>query len=887
MFKIETLRTDEEAKTLKLSENLFHEALKDKPESKARYHVKNDKGEDFDLVYWDNDEDIEPQNTYPPYIKRPFMAKYYIYDENDKDTLYLDYFNGLKNMVFEELNEYTIAVSKVILKFTDMEIWCADERIRWFIDENPRLHIVEELPDGICKDDCFYIQEQFRLGMEDNNFNRLSSTYAFHNIFFLQWILNGKAFSQYKYVTLPIDATGGIGAILSGYKRFEMAFGHFGLKYVAPDKDYFGKYPRELMERYFAADLWDENANEDNTLWVPSIFMLVKTKFYQMLPGLMDKSVIAPSFAMEMDEYYDAIFGGRKTLGVLIRGSDYIATGLSGSRKMASVEQMVPTIRKWMKDYGYEKIFLATEDADILAQMRKEFGKSMAALSQRRLSVSDLKEGQIIADYEKEHANGDYAEKLEDTTVNYFYALYLLSKCDAFICSGQCNGWDTVISLNEDRFERSYKFAVGINGDPRTEDWKEIRPVTAGMFARGAYPTDKAFYMTYRFDLKEDINPEALCKAWEKTAKVYPYVTYATVIRRGQMVLAENPLPFVLRETGEVIEPSTPAAAFHTVTMCYLGNVLWVYADHVPYDGTGFMYVLESFFYHYYCITDAVEYPVPDGVHTEKDGPVSGQDIDAYLQVEPQDPKAAMGALLGKEAFEIKESPDDCIFVPKADCRGFCISVPSGEFMKYAKSVKGSPQSVLYVCFAKAMQRIHPDNTLPFNFMVPVSIRKVMGNDSSLLHQVVHFNYSLPAGELSGKTDEELNTRFRAALSAFAAQDAIKKTAGIYRAICEGYSKAFVYGALNKIVMDQRKNLKAGVEVSYLGTLRTAEYGKRIRMTAFHVMQERGIMLQATEVGEYFYIDWYQGFHGEEYVLAMRDVLAEEGISGIRVERTE
>ena len=887
MFKIETLRADDDVKTLNLSENLFHEALKYKPESKDRFHVKNDKGEDFDIVYWDNDEDIEPQNTYPSYIERPFMAKYYIYDENDKDTLYLDFFNGLKNMVFEELNEYTIAISRVILKFTEMEIWCADERILWFIDENPRLHVLKELPDDIYEDDCFYIQEQFRMGMEDNNFNRLSSTYAFHNIFFLQWILNGKAFSQYKYMTLPIDATGGIGAILSGYKRFEEAFGHFGLKFVAPDKDYFGKYPRELMERYFAANLWDENANEDNTLWVPNIFMLVKTAFYQRMPGLMDKSVIAPSFVMEMDEYYDAVFGGRKTLGVLIRGSDYIATGLSGSRKMASVEQMVPLIRKWMKDYGYEKIFLATEDADILAQMRKEFGKSMAALSQHRISVSDLKDGQIIADYEKEHANGDYAEKLEDTTVNYFYALYLLSRCDAFMCSGQCNGWDTVISLNENRFERSYKFAVGINGDPRTEDWKEIRPVTAGMFARGAYPTDKAFYMTYRFDLKESIDLSALQKAWEKTTKVYPYITYATVIRRGQLVLAENPLPFVIKETGEVIEPSTPAANFHTVTMCYLGNVLWVYADHVPYDGTGFMYVLETFFYHYYCITDALEYPVPEGVHTEKDGPVSGQDTDAYLQVEPQDPKAAMGALLGKEAFEIQESPDDCIFVPKADCRGFCISVPSGEFMKYAKSVKGSPLSVLYVCFAKALQRVHPENTLPFNFMVPVSIRKVMGNTDSLLHQVVHFNYSFEVEELSEKTDEELSTQFRAALSRFAAEDAIKKTAGIYRAICEGYSKAFVYGALNKIVMDQRKNLKAGAEVSYLGTLRTAEYGNRIRMTAFHVMQEKGIMLQVTEVGEYFYIDWYQGFHGEEYVLAMRDVLAENGISGIRVERTE
>ncbi|XME03561.1 hypothetical protein QYZ88_005115 [Lachnospiraceae bacterium C1.1] len=57
MFKIESVRTDEEAKTLVLSDSLFHDALKDEPASKARYHVKNDKGEDFDIVYWDNDED--------------------------------------------------------------------------------------------------------------------------------------------------------------------------------------------------------------------------------------------------------------------------------------------------------------------------------------------------------------------------------------------------------------------------------------------------------------------------------------------------------------------------------------------------------------------------------------------------------------------------------------------------------------------------------------------------------------------------------------------------------------------------------------------------------------------------------------------------------------
>ncbi len=887
MFKIESIRNDEEGRTLDLSAGLFHEALGYRPESKERFHVRNDKGEDFDIVYWDNDEDIEPRDAYPAYVKPPYMAKYLVYDENDKETIYLEFFEGLKYMMFEELNEYTIAISRVILNFTDMEIWCADDRILWFIDADPRLHIVDELPVDIYKEDCFYIQEQLRVGMEDNNFNRLSNTYAFHNIFFPQWILNGRSFSEFKYMTLPIDSAGGIGALLSFYKRYEIAFKHFGLKFAAPDKDYFGKYPREMVERYFAADMWAEDANEDNTLQVPNTVMFIKTKFVQTLPGIMDRSVIAPSFREEMDEYYDAVFGGKKTLGVLIRGSDYISTGLSGTRKMASVEQMVPGIRKWMADHGYEKIFLATEDADILARMKKEFGKTMAALSQRRISRSDLRDGQIISDYEKENAGNEYKEKLEDTTVNYFYALYILSRCDAFMCSGQCNGWDTVISLNENRFERTYKYAVGVNGDPRTEGWKEIRPVTAGMFARGAYPTDKAFFMTSRFDLKENVDVQALKEAWEKTTKVYPYVTYATVIRSSRLVLAEDPLPFVIRETGEVIEPSTPAANFHMVTICYLGNVLWIYADHVPFDGSGFMHVLETFFYHYYCLADKCEYPVPDGVHTEKDGLVPGQDIDAYLQVDPVDPRASMGAFMGRQTFEPPERPGNCIFAPKADCRGFCISVPSAGFIDYAKSVKGSPMSVLYVSFAKALQRVHPENALPFDFMAPVSIRKAMGNTESLLHQVVHFYYSFDPRDLSEKTEEELNTEYRSALKEFTSEEGIKKSAGIYRSICEGYAKAFVYGALNKIIMDQRKNMKAVAGVSYLGTMRTGEYGNRIRMTAFHAMQERGIMLQVTEVGGYFCIDWYQGFHGEEYVLAMRDVLEERGISGIKVERTE
>ena len=887
MFKIEPFNIEAEARTLRLDDRLFHEALKEEPESKRRFHVANDKGEDFDIVYWDNNDDIEPIEAYPKYVKPPFMTKYLHYDETDRDSLYLDFFKGLDTCIFEELNEYSIVLTKVMLSFTDMDIYCRDERIHWFVEDTPRLHVVEELPENRFAESTFYIQEEMRSGLEDYSFNRLSSTYAFHNIFFLQWMLDGKAFANYRFFTMAINDTGGIGAVLSSYKTNKQAAETFGLKFVSPNVDHFGKFPRSMVEKYFAVDIWDEEANEENTLVVPDLVMFYKTKFYCGLRASLDVDSIATGFREEMDEYYDAVLGREKTLGLLIRGSDYISTGLSGIRKMATVEQMTPKIHQWMEDYGYEKLFLATEDADILAAMRKEFGRKLVALSQERLSVANLRSGQVISEYEKETGGEDYTAKLEDTTINYFYALYILSRCDAFLCSGQCNGWDNVLSLNGGKFERSYRFTVGVTGDPMTEDWKEVGPITAGMFARAAYPSEKAFFMTYRFDLAEAVNPDAIKQAWDKTLVAYPYMSYAVVSRDKRLLLTENPLPFVIKETGEIVEPFERSGNFHMVTFCYLGRTLYIYIDHVPVDGTGINHVFETFFYHYYCIVDGVEYTVPEGVFTEKDGPVPGLDVDGYLLADAVDPATLARSMMGEPSFIPPEFPIEGVFGNRPDCRGYCLSVPSMEMMAHARSVGGSPVSVLSVALARAVCKVHSENEKPIKIMYPVNIRKVMGNTTSLVHQAVFAQYRFEPSEVSAKSDRELNADFRAYLKEFTSEPSIRMNAGVFRGMCEGYTKAYAYGALDNVCMEQRKNADASFEISYVGTLRAGDYGNRIRMTAFHVMPEKGVMLQVTEVGDTFYIDWYQGFADATYIRALRDEMAKLGMKDLRIERIE
>ena len=117
----------------------------------------------------------------------------------------------------------------------------------------------------------------------------------------------------------------------------------------------------------------------------------------------------------------------------------------------------VPSLSREIRRCILSEEEIADDASPALKRIRRQI-----ALSQERIKLSDLRENELISTYEKEHSEGMYEEKLEDTTINYFYALYMLSKCDSFVCSGRCNGSDIVLSLNNGRFSNCYKFSVGV-----------------------------------------------------------------------------------------------------------------------------------------------------------------------------------------------------------------------------------------------------------------------------------------------------------------------------------------------------------------------------------------------------------------------------------------
>ncbi len=882
-------RNDEDLVTLKHGGNVFHDALKLVLDGETRIHVTDEEGDipDYDLEYTENMmlfNEIARKQMLKMTKGESILGAYLIYDEDDKSTLCLDFLRQFDKVEIESADEYSVTLAYVILEYTDALINYTDDRFEWFIEPSDRFVKLESLPGEKEEGTLRITSSVYDFGYSVRDFTKLGSVVAFQNVFFWQELMEGKK-GPFKYVEYVANTIGGIGGILSYLNMIDKASAKSGYRsYLKPNST---RYPDELLVKYFKINLKPEEATIDNTIVLRSTGMFTTTWYANQFPANFDESIFDDKFAADMKQYADAIIGGKKVLGVLARGTDYRTNNLGADRIHATAEQMITVIEKWMEEDKYDKIFLATEDKDNLEKIRAAFPGKVIAISQKRTNVREMKKkgATLINEYESKLRTGKaYVDALEDTTVNYFYALYMLARSDSFLCSGMCNGWSTVNALKKDGFKRARKMFVSREGDPICEDWKMVRPITAGMFARGVYPTDKAFYMTYRLELKETVDKDAVSKAWDKTLSVYPYMGYGVGIREGELVLIENPLPFIIEETSEVIEPYGRSGNFHTVTFCYLDNVLWIYADNVPLDGTGFKAVLETFFYHYYSIIDGKTYEVPDGVYTE--GVVEGQDVDAYLKVDAVDP-TAMAQGFGDNAIFIPiEGVREELFLTREDCRGYCISTPSDEFMSYAKSVGASPMSMLNVFFARAMERVHPENELPIRVMSPISVRKVMGNETSLLHQVVHAPYTFQIEDLK-KDDATLNKAYRAFLKGFASEQNIKNMCGIYRGICEGYKKAYASGALDSVILEQRSKASLNSAVSYLGTLRTASYGNRIKMSAFHAMQEKGIMLQVTEVGDYFYINWYQGFHGDMYAKAMRDIMKEAGMEGIRLERVE
>lgn len=417
--------------------------------------LENADNKSFSKVYVDNDIIVpEPyKELYRQVGISHVLPRYDHYDIENINLISFSLFENKKNVAFDEVNEYSIVMAK-LLSSKGYDVYFKDKFIYTFLKQNERIHIVENF-DFFDKNDTCFVKDNDDMFMTTDN-NTLNYILAFHNMFYMQDFVD-KDIKNVKYIKIKISSINGIGIIPIYLKKLSNLFLKYSIKVVLDPSG--TRFSKEFLSKVFSYDFNPDDMTDSNTIYLNDISRIMLTYDYIKSDDKYSYDIFSDKFITDCEDFLHKTIGDNKALGLLIRGTDYISTNALSEKRMSTLDELLPLIEKWMSDDKYEAVFLATEDEDVLIKLKNIYKEKLYYVEQKRFKASEFKEGQTIADREKEkYSASEYQKNVDDTTIKYLTALYALSKCEAFICSGMCNGYQVVKSLNAGRFYKEYMY---------------------------------------------------------------------------------------------------------------------------------------------------------------------------------------------------------------------------------------------------------------------------------------------------------------------------------------------------------------------------------------------------------------------------------------------
>lgn len=148
---------------------------------------------------------------------------------------------------------------------------------------------------------------------------------------------------------------------------------------------------------------------------------------------------------------------GDNILGVICRGTDYTLSKPKNHPRQPEIDDVIYKVRKYIKKYKYEYIYLATESKSIENRFREAFPKKILTNKRSYYDKAMEKNGsKWITEVHFDRKNDEYLKGIE-----YLSSLYILSRCKALI-GGNCTGTRIAIFLNDRTYEHLYVFDRGL-----------------------------------------------------------------------------------------------------------------------------------------------------------------------------------------------------------------------------------------------------------------------------------------------------------------------------------------------------------------------------------------------------------------------------------------
>lgn len=152
-------------------------------------------------------------------------------------------------------------------------------------------------------------------------------------------------------------------------------------------------------------------------------------------------------------EYHELIKKDDKVLGILARGTDYTSTKPTLHPIQPNPDTIIKKIKEKLERKEYNKIFLASEDKNIVKRFKNEFGDKLIMNKQ---SLKNYDGESHIGNIQHDRKNDKYLNGLE-----YLTTIIILSKCNAII-AGRTNGSLAALILNNNAYEYQYFFNLGL-----------------------------------------------------------------------------------------------------------------------------------------------------------------------------------------------------------------------------------------------------------------------------------------------------------------------------------------------------------------------------------------------------------------------------------------
>lgn len=155
-----------------------------------------------------------------------------------------------------------------------------------------------------------------------------------------------------------------------------------------------------------------------------------------------------------------------KTCAVIYRGTDYTLLKTYGHPIQPTVKQMIDKVKELIAIWGFETIYLSTEDAKAQECFIDEFGDKVVYSDRELIREYPLKKSKSFGTFDHSALTNVTFDRPNDAFLKgmeYLRQIIFVSKC-RFLISGNTGGYWGALIMSSGRFEKEYVFDLGVYG---------------------------------------------------------------------------------------------------------------------------------------------------------------------------------------------------------------------------------------------------------------------------------------------------------------------------------------------------------------------------------------------------------------------------------------